>query len=153
MWKRKVTNRTFPRKGSSSAVVGDNKRRSFHLLVGATLTIGTAIVGSVLTSSLTTGDKSWGIRLGWLAAGIAGTFFYLRWQLRSQEGSPEAIKERVTQLGPELRKQVQARSYGARRQLIEAPLRELDLDITPRLGWVRDPRLIEPEPPSEKVAD
>jgi hypothetical protein len=40
-------------------VVGDNKRRSFHLLVGATLTIGTAIVGSVLTSSLTTGDKSW----------------------------------------------------------------------------------------------
>jgi hypothetical protein len=48
---------------------------------------------------------------------------------------------------------VQARSYGARRQLIEAPLRELDLDITPRLGWVRDPRLLQPEPPSEKIAD
>jgi NACHT domain len=49
---------------------------------------------------------------------------------------------------------VQARSYGARRQLIEAPLRELDLDITPRLGWVRDPRLVEPELTSEKkVAD
>ena len=77
----------------------------------------------------------------------------LRWQLRSQEESPEAIKERVSQLEPELRKQVQARSYGARRNLIEAPLRELDLDITPRLGWVRDPRLVEPEPVSKKVAD
>jgi hypothetical protein len=133
-------------------VAGDNKRRTFHLLVGATLTVGTSIVGSILTSSLT-GEQSWGIRLGWLAAGIAVTFFYLRWQLRSQEESPEAIKERVSQLEPELRKQVQARSFGARYQLIEAPLRELDLDVTPRLGWVRDPRLLEPEPVSEKVAD
>jgi predicted NACHT family NTPase len=48
---------------------------------------------------------------------------------------------------------VQARSYGTRRNLIEAPLRELDLDITPRLGWVRDPRLIEPEPLSETIAN
>jgi len=30
--------------------------------------------------------------------------------------------------------------------LIEAPIRTLDLDITPRVGWVRDPRLVEPEP-------
>jgi hypothetical protein len=48
---------------------------------------------------------------------------------------------------------VQARSYGTRRNLIEAPLRELDLDITPRLGWVRDPRLIQAEPISESIAD
>jgi hypothetical protein len=48
---------------------------------------------------------------------------------------------------------VQARSYGARRNLIEAPLRELDLDITPRVGWVRDSRLVEPEPVSGKIAD
>ena len=48
---------------------------------------------------------------------------------------------------------MQSRSYGARRQLIEAPLRELDLDVTPRLGWVRDPRLVEPEPLSEEIAD
>src|ERR687890_281570 len=88
-----------------------------------------------------------------MAAGIIVTYLLSRLQARSQEDSPEAIKERVSQLEPELRKQVQARSYGARRQLIEAPLRELDLDITPRLGWVRDPRLIEPEPLSEKVAD
>src|SRR5215204_4130285 len=148
----KVTNRIFPKRGSFSAVVGDNKRRSFHLLVGASLTISTSVVGSFLTSSLT-GEQSWGIRLGWLAAGIAITFFYLRWQLRSQEERPEAIKERVSQLEPELRKQVQARSYGARRDLIEAPLRELDLDITPRLGWVRDHRLLEPEPVSGKIAD
>src|SRR5918998_457610 len=133
-------------------MVGKNTRRSFHLLVGATLTVATSVVGSFLTSSLT-GEQSWWLRLGWLAAGIAITFFYLRWQMRSQEESPEAIKERVSQLEPELRKQVQARSYGARRQLIEAPLRELDLDIIPRLGWVRDPRLIEPEPLSESIAD
>jgi hypothetical protein len=125
----------LPKEGSFSDVVGNNTRRSFHLLVGATLTIATSIVGSFLTSSLT-GEQSWWSRLGWLTVGIAITFFYLRWQLRSQEGSLEAIKERVSQLQSELRKQVQARSYGTRRNLIEAPLRELDLDITPRLGWV-----------------
>jgi hypothetical protein len=86
-------------------------------------------------------------------AGIVVTFFYLRWQLRSQEESPEAIKERVNQLAPALREHVRIRSYGARRRLIEAPLRELDLDITPRMGWVRDPRLLEPECPSEEIAD
>jgi predicted NACHT family NTPase len=133
-------------------MVGNNTPRSFHLLVGATLTIGISVVGSQLTSLLT-GGQSWWFRLGWLAAGIALTFFYLRWQLRSQEESPEAIKERVSKLEPELRKQVQSRSYGARRNLIEAPLRELDLDIAPRLGWVRDPRLIEPEPLSEGIAE
>src|SRR5215212_8264543 len=88
-----------------------------------------------------------------MAAGIVVTYLLSRLQARSQEESPEAIKERVSQREPELRKQVQARSYGARRQLIEAPLRELELDITPRLGWVRDPRLVEPEPVSERIAD
>src|ERR687890_181168 len=88
-----------------------------------------------------------------MAAGIIVTYLLSRLQARSLEESPEAIKERVSQLEPELRKQVQARSYGTRRNLIEAPLRELDLDITPRLGWVRDPRLIEPEPISESIAD
>jgi predicted NACHT family NTPase len=119
--------------------------------VGATLSVGTVIVGSLLTSSLT--KQSWWSILGWLAAGIIVTFFYLRWQLRYQEESPEAIKERVSLLEPELREQVQARSYGARSKLIEAPLKKLDLDITPRVGWVRDPRLVEPEPLSEKIAD
>src|SRR5215210_949043 len=88
-----------------------------------------------------------------MAVGIIVTYVLSRLQARSQEQSPEAIKERVSQLESELRKQVQARSYGARRTLIEAPLRELDLDITPRLGWVRDPRLFEPEPVSESIAD
>jgi hypothetical protein len=107
----------FPKEGSFSDVRGKNTRRSVHLLVGATLIIATSVVGSFLTSSLT-GEQSLWSRLGWVAAGIGVTFFYLRWQLRSQEGSLEAIKERVSQLEPELRKQVQARSYGARRQLI-----------------------------------
>ena len=141
----KVANWMFPKEGSFSAVVGKHTRRSFHLLVGATLTVGAVVVGSLLTSALTDQQSLWSI-MGWLAVGTIVTFFYLRWQLRSQEESPEAIKERVSQLESELRSQVQIRSYGARRKLIEAPLKQLDLDITPRVGWVRDPRLVEPEP-------
>jgi predicted NACHT family NTPase len=74
----------------------------------------------------------------------------LQWQLRSQEESPEAIKERVSQLESKLRQQVQIRSYGARRDLIEATLEELDLDTEPRVGWVRDSRLVKPI--SERLA-
>jgi len=133
-------------------VLGDNKRRAFHLLVLAILTVSTLVLGPFLTSSLT-GPQSWWSRGAWIVAGIIVYFLYLWWQARSQAGSLDAIKERVRQLDPELRKQVQVRSYGARRNLIEAPLRELDLDITPRLGWVRDPRLLEPEPLSEGIAD
>jgi hypothetical protein len=133
-------------------VLGDNKRRAFHLLVLAILTVSTLVIGPFLTSTLS-GPQSWWSRGAWIVVGIIVYFLYLWWQARSQVGNLDAIKERVNQLEPELRKQVQARSYGTRRQLIEAPLRELDLDITPRLGWVRDPRLIEPEPLSEKGAD
>jgi hypothetical protein len=140
-----------PKKGSLSAV-GDKNARRLIPLVSATLTIVGSFIAYQLTSSLTN-KQSWVIVLVWMAAGIIVTYLVSRVQARSQEESPEAIKERVSQLEPELRKQVQARSYGARRYLIEAPLRELDLDITPRLGWVRDPRLIEPEPVSEQIPD
>jgi predicted NACHT family NTPase len=133
-------------------MVGSPIRRWCHFIVGAALTVGTLIIGSLLPASLTA-QQNWVIRAVLVAAALIVFTFYLRWQARSQEESPEAIKERVSQLKPELRKQVQARSYGTRRNLIEAPLRELDLDITPRLGWVRDPRLIEPEPVSESIAD
>jgi hypothetical protein len=134
-------------------MVGKSTRRTIPL-VSAALTIVGSVIAFKLTQSLSN-SQSLGIAgVGaWMAAGIIVTYLLSRLQARSQEESPEAIKERVSQLQPELRKQVQARSYGARRTLIEAPLRELDLDITPRLGWVRDPRLIEPEPISEKVAD
>jgi len=118
----------------------------------AILTVSTLVIGPFLTSALS-GERSWWSRGAWIVAGIIVYFLYLWWQARSQAGSLDAIKERVRQLDPELRKQVQVRSYGARRNLIEAPLRELDLDITPRLGWVRDPRLLEPEPLSEGIAD
>jgi type VI protein secretion system component VasK len=133
-------------------VLGDNKRRAFHLLVLAILTVSTLVLGPFLTSALT-GPQSWWSRGAWILAGIIVYFLYLWWQARSQAGSLDAIKERVSQLEPALRKQVQARSYGTRRNLIGAPLRELDLDITPRLGWVRGPRLIEPEALSESIAD
>ncbi len=132
-------------------MVGKNKRRAIPL-VSATLTI----VGSVIAYQLTdvlSNSQSWTVVGAWIAAGIIVTYLLSRLQARSQEESPEAIKERVSQLEPELRKQVQARSYGTRRRLIEAPLRELDLDITPRMGWVRDPRLVEPENVSEEIAD
>jgi MFS family permease len=132
-------------------MVGKNTHRLVTLM-SATLTIVGSVIAYKLTESLST-SQSLGIVLVWVAAGIIVTYLLSRLQARSQEESPEAIKERVSQLEPELRKQVQARSYGARRQLIEAPLRELDLDITPRVGWVRDPRLVEPEAHSEKVAD
>jgi hypothetical protein len=132
-------------------VVGKNTRQAIPL-VSAALTIVGSVIAYKLTESLST-SQSWAIVLGWMAAGIIVTYLLSRVQARSQEERPEAIKERVSQLQSELRKQVQARSYGTRRNLIEAPLRELDLDITPRLGWVRDPRLIEPEPVSGKSAD
>jgi NACHT domain len=141
----------FPKEGSFSAVVGKNTRRAIPL-VSATLTIVGSVIAYKLTESLSS-SQSWGFVLAWVAAGIIVTYLLSRVQARSQEQSPEAIKERVSQLEPELRKQVQARSYGTRRNLIEAPLRELDLDITPRLGWVRDPRLLEPEPVSEQIPD
>src|SRR5215211_4968045 len=147
----KGTNSGFTKGGSSSAVVGKNKRRAIPL-VSATLTI----VGSVIAYQLTdvlTNKQSWAIVGAWMAAGIIVTYLLSRVQARSQEESPKAIKEQVSQLEPELRKQVQARSYGTRRNLIEAPLRELDLDITPRLGWVRDPRLVEPETFSGQISD
>jgi hypothetical protein len=132
-------------------VVAKNTRRAIPL-VSATLTIVGSVIAYKLTESLSS-SQSWGIVLAWVAAGIIVTYLLSRVQARSQEQSPEAIKEQLSQLEPELRKQVQARSYGARRNLIETPLRELELDVTPRLGWVRDPRLIEPEPVSEKIAD
>jgi len=132
-------------------VVGKNKRRAIPLL-SATLTIVGSVIAYQLTDVLSK-SQSWAIVGAWMAAGIVVTYVLSRLQARSQEESPEAIKERVSQLEPELRKQVQSRSYGARRQLIEAPLIELDFDITPRLGWVRDPRLVEPEPVSEQIAD
>ena len=147
----KVAHWVFPKEGSFSDVLGKYPRRAIPL-VSATLTIIGGVIAYELTQSLSN-SKSWAIVVLWMAAGIIVTYLVSRVQERSQEGSPEAIKERVTQLEPELRKQVQARSYGARRNLIEAPLRELDLDITPRLGWVRDPRLVEPEPVSEQTAD
>jgi hypothetical protein len=132
-------------------VVAKNTRRAIPL-VSATLTIVGSVIAYRLTDALGK-SQSWAIIGAWIAAGIVVTYLLSRLQARSQEESPEAIKERVGQLEPELRKQVQARSYGARRHLIEAPLRELDLDITPRLGWVRDPRLLEPEPTPEQSAN
>src|SRR5829696_7528494 len=134
-------------------MVGKNTRRVIPL-VSATLTIVGSVIAFKLTQSLSNSQSLGIVGVGaWMAAGIIVTYLLSRLQARSQEESPEAIKERVSQLEPALRKQVQSRSYGARRNLIEAPLRVLDLDITPRLGWVRDPRLLEPEPFSEQIAD
>jgi hypothetical protein len=134
-------------------MVGKYTRRVIPL-VSATLTIVGSVIAFKLTQLLSNSNSLGIVGVGaWMAAGIIVTYLLSRLQARSQEERPEAIKERVSQLEPELRKQVQARSYGARRNLIEAPLRELDLDITPRLGWVRDPRLLEPAPVSENIAD
>ena len=112
-------------------MVGKNTRRVIPL-VSATLTILGSVIAFKLTQSLSN-SQSWAIVGAWMAAGIIVTYLVSRVQARSQEMTPEAIKGRLSQLEPELRKHVQMRSYGARRRLIEAPLRELDLDVTPRV--------------------
>ena len=127
-------------------MIGKNK------LVVATVTAATGILGEVLVSSITN-ERNWGIIAGLVVAAIVLAYLSLRLQDQPREQSPEAIKERVDRLEPELRSQVQIRSYGARSKLIEAPLKELDLDMTPLVGLVRDPRLTEPEFMTEETAD
>src|SRR5215217_2859217 len=137
--------------GNFSTVLGENKRRVITM-VSAILTVVGTVITYNLTESLKT-SQSWLIILAWLAAGASVTYLLSRLKERSDEDSSEAIKARVGQLRSELRSQVQSRSFGARSKLIAAPLKELDLDIMPRLGWVRDPRLAEPVPLSEETAD
>jgi hypothetical protein len=132
-------------------MVGQNTRRSITL-VSATLTMVGPVIAFQLQQWLTR-PQSLGIGLAWFAVGTIVTYLLSRLQVRSQEESPEALKERVSQLEPELRKQVQKRSYGARRKLIEAPLWELDLAVTPLEGWVRDPQLSGPAPVPENIED
>src|SRR5215218_10453192 len=133
-------------------MVGGRTRRSVPLLVGATVATGLPVAGALFTVLMNSEYRLSLLPL-WFALFLFLNYLNLRLQRRSDEERPEAIKERVSQLHSELRAQVQSRSYGARRNLIEAPLKELDLDITPRVGWVRDPRLVEPEPVSEQTAD
>lgn len=121
--------------------MGGEKTRRLIPLGSATLTIVGSVIAFKLTQALS-GSPSLPIVGAWMAAGIIVTYFLSRVQARSQEETPEAIKERVSQLATALREQVRIRSYGARRRLIVAPLRELDLDITPRTGWVRDRRFL-----------
>jgi hypothetical protein len=130
-------------------MVGGRTRRSVPLLVGATVATGLPVAGALFTVLMNSEYRLSLLPL-WFALFLFLNYLNLRLQRRSDEERPEATKERVSQLHSELRAQVQSRSYGARRNLIEAPLKELDLDITPRVGWVRDPRLTEPETLSEK---
>jgi Ca2+/Na+ antiporter len=72
-------------------VLGDNKRRAFHLLVLAILTVSTLVIGPFLASSLT-GQQSWWSRGAWIVVGIIVYFLYLWWQARSPAGSRDTIK-------------------------------------------------------------
>ena len=129
--------------------MGKRTQPNFHYLVGAVLVVGTTVVGSLLTKSLTGQQSLWSI-LVCAALGIVVTFFYLRWQARSAAESPEAIDRQIEELAPKLRESVRSRSYGARGDLIADDLKKLDLGTTPRVGWVQDPtRNKEPEPLSE----
>src|SRR5215204_313932 len=139
------------KEGEFSTVLGANKRRVIPLVSAILTGVGT-VIAYKLTESLKA-SQGWLIILVWMAAGISVTYLLSRLKERSDGDSPKAIKERVGQLHTELRSHVQSRSYGARSKLIAAPLKELDLDITPRVGLVRDPRLVEPNPISEKTVD
>src|SRR5215217_1030668 len=146
-----VANWVSLKEGSFSVVVGGRTRRALPWL-SATLTVVGTVIGIQLTESFRS-SQPWVIILAWVSAGIIITYLLSRVKARSDEDSPEATKARVGQLQSELRMQVQSRSYGARSKLIAAPLKKLNLDITPRVGLVRDPRLAEPEPISEKNTD
>src|SRR5215217_2915581 len=149
-----VANWVSLKERSFSAVLSDRTRRLFHLWGGVLLIMGTSAIGTFATKTLTGEQSLFSISTLWvITAGIILTFLYALWQLRASEESSEAIKERVSQLHSELRSLVQSRSFGARSKLIAAPLKQLELDITPRVGLVRDPRLTEPEPISEEAAD
>src|SRR4051794_32750824 len=98
-----VANWVFPKEGYFSAMVGKNTRRLIPL-GSATLTIVGTVIAFKLTDSLGS-SANWAIVLAWMTAGIIVTYLLLRLQARSQEKSPEAIKEQVSQLESELRKQ------------------------------------------------
>ena len=84
--------------------MGDKNTRRLIPLGSATLTIVGSVIAYKLTESLSN-SQSLVIVLAWIAAGIIVTYFVSRVQARSQEVSPEAIKERVShQLEPTLRK-------------------------------------------------
>src|SRR5215204_7284137 len=139
-------------------MVSDRTRRTLRAWKGALLIMGisviTAFVPKALSGEMPSLQSLFSMStLVVLGAGLLLTLLYAAWQTRSSEESPETIKERVSQLHSELRSQVQSRSYGARSKLTAAPLKQLDLDITPRVGLVRDPRLTEPEPISKEAAD
>src|SRR5215212_6233928 len=133
-------------------MVGGRTRRSVPLLVGATVATGLPVAGALFTVLMNSEYRLSLLPL-WFALFLFLNYLNLRLQRRSQEEGPEAIKEQVAQLHSALRWQVQSRTFGARSRLIAAPLEELDLDITPRLGLVRDPRLAKPEPISERDTD
>jgi hypothetical protein len=64
-------------------VVGDNKRRPLHLLVGVTLTIAAGVLVEKIAGALPDGQRLWSI-LGWIVLGLIATFFLVRWELRSR---------------------------------------------------------------------
>jgi hypothetical protein len=99
-------------------VVG--KRTHWSVWVGATLTVGGVFVVKQATTALSD-QQSWLATLGWFAAATIVTGFQQRWQSRSGEESPEALKERVSHLQTELRSQVQSRSYGDAASLLRPP--------------------------------
>src|SRR5215211_2885704 len=94
-----VANRVSLRERRSSAVVSNRTRRTFRGWMGGLLIMGTSVVGAFLPKLLTGEQSLFSMTsLMVLVAGIILTFLYARWQTRSDEESPEAIKEQVSQL-------------------------------------------------------
>jgi predicted NACHT family NTPase len=120
-------------------------------LLSATLTIVGSVVAYRLTDVLSK-SQSWAVVGAWMGAGIVVTYLLSQLQARSQKESPEALTKSIKKLRGKLREEVQKRSFGTRRNLIEAPLHELDLDMTPRMELVRDPKAAKYEPP-KKITD
>jgi len=130
-------------------MLGKNAHRMIPLL-SATLTIVGSVVAYRLTDVLSK-SQSWAVVGAWMGAGIVVTYLLSQLQARSQKESPEALTKSIKKLRGKLREEVQKRSFGTRRNLIEAPLHELDLDMTPRMELVRDPKAAKYEPPNPTV--
>src|SRR5215211_3859984 len=99
--------------------------RWFQLLVRATVVLGLGVVTGLVQWAVTKDQPSLRLILVLVVVGIAVAYLYERSNAPPRPVSPEVIKD----LRRKLREQVRSRSYGARSKWIEAPLKELVLDM------------------------
>jgi predicted NACHT family NTPase len=129
---------------------------SFKALVMAIVyVLGTVIAGLVVTTLTTDQQNYWRLMLGnWpriLPLGLVVIVLAYSYEL-AKTPSPPKSSEAIKDLQCKLREQVRYRA-GARHDLIAYPLRPLGLEMSPRVGLVRDLRDDEAQPTSQATTD